>query len=211
MGYLILITFARYQTFVAMLNTVIFGPPGAGKGTQAAKIIEKYGLVHLSTGDMLRAERKAGTDLGNRVAEIMDAGKLVSDEIVIEIIESRVNDNPDSNGFIFDGFPRTVPQAEALDQLLSKHGIKIDCTVSLDVPEMELVQRLLKRAQDQGRADDTEDVIQERIREYHAKTKPVADYYAEQSKLRDVNGLGSIDDIFSRIAEVLDQNLTTAQ
>ncbi len=187
-----------------MLNTVIFGPPGAGKGTQAKMAIDKFNLIHFSTGDMLRAERAAGTELGKKVAAIMDSGKLVSDEIVIAIIESKLDQNVKGGGFIFDGFPRTVAQAEALDNLLRSRNLKINCTVSLEVPEKELVIRLLNRAKQEGRADDTEAVIQERIREYHAKTKPVANHYSQQGKLKAIDGTGSVADIFGRISSILD-------
>ncbi|MCB9231158.1 MAG: adenylate kinase [Bacteroidia bacterium] len=187
-----------------MLNIVLFGPPGAGKGTQAVNVIEKYKLMHLSTGDMLRAAKAAGTELGKRVAAIMDAGNLVSDEIVIALIEERLQQNPDAAGFIFDGFPRTIPQAEALDALLNANGNPINICVSMAVDEEELVTRLLKRAEDQGRADDTREVIQNRIKEYTNKTLPVASYYGKQGKLANINGIGSVEEIFERISAVLD-------
>lgn len=188
-----------------MLNVVLFGPPGAGKGTQSANIIEKYGLTHLSTGDMLRAERASGSDLGQRVQQIMDSGQLVSDAIVIELIRTRVEANPGAAGFIFDGFPRTVAQAEALDALLNELGTGISCMVSLVVPEEELVTRLVKRGQESGRADDNEETIRKRISVYMNETLPVAGYYGQQQKLSEITGVGSVDEIFGNICSVLEQ------
>jgi adenylate kinase len=186
-----------------MLNIVLFGPPGAGKGTQSQKLIDDFKLVHLSTGDMLRAEKKSGSDLGQRVAAIMESGALVSDEIVIELIAKRLDTYPDAAGFIFDGFPRTVAQAEALDQLLSEKSTAITCMISLKVPDEELVERLVKRGQESGRSDDNEETIRKRIAVYNAETLPVADYYRSQDKLNEVDGVGSIDEISQRIGEVL--------
>lgn len=187
-----------------MLNIVLFGPPGAGKGTQAEKIIEKYGLVHFSTGDILRGEVKAQTPLGVKAKEIMDRGDLVSDDIVNGMVGNKIAANLDAAGFIFDGFPRTIAQAEALDTMLEGHGHSIAVCVSLQVEDEELKTRLLKRAQDQGRADDTEEVIANRIKNYYSQTLPVAGFYDMASKLRKVQGTGSIDDVFGRISAVLD-------
>ncbi|MEZ4776977.1 MAG: adenylate kinase [Bacteroidia bacterium] len=187
-----------------MLNLVLFGPPGAGKGTQSTKIIEDFGLTHLSTGDMLRAELSSGSALGQKVKSIMDAGQLVSDEIVIELIRKRLT--PDAKGFIFDGFPRTVAQAEALDSLMTENQISISCMISLIVAEEELVTRLVKRGLESGRSDDNEETIRKRITEYYQKTLPVASYYAAQNKLNEIDGVGEIDEIASTIHEVLIQH-----
>lgn len=193
-----------------MLNIVIFGPPGAGKGTQAAFLIEKYGLKHLSTGDMLRAEKKSGSELGNKVAEIMDAGQLVSDEIVNAIVKSQLNQYAGSvQGFIFDGYPRTVEQANTLDGFLADLGESISVTIFLEVEKDELVKRLLDRAKKTGRADDTEEVIEARVLEYNEKTLPVSVYYEKQEKLVKVEGIGTLDEISQRLNAVVDK--TTAK
>jgi adenylate kinase len=194
-----------------MLNIVLFGPPGSGKGTQAALLVEKYGLKHLSTGDMLRAEKASGSELGNRVAEIMASGKLVSDDVVNEIVRSQLGIHAASvPGFIFDGYPRTIAQAKTLDGFLQELGTSVTVTLFLDVPKDELVKRLLQRAKELGRADDTEAVIEERIVEYITKTLPVADHYKAQGKLHMVEGLGSVEDIFGRLMALADQYLKFA-
>lgn len=185
-----------------MLNIVLFGPPGAGKGTQSENLINKYGLVHLSTGDILRSEIARGTALGKKAKEIMDRGELVGDEIVIGMIESKLDENPHAKGFIFDGFPRTAAQAVALDDLLQKKGTGISGMLALEVDDEELVKRLLLRGQDSGRADDkNEEVIRRRIVEYNTKTLPLKNYYSEQGKFHSIEGIGSIDDIFKLLVE----------
>jgi len=189
-----------------MLNLVLFGPPGAGKGTQSQKLIEKYQLIHLSTGDILRNEISKGTTLGLEAKKLMNAGKLVPDEVVIGMISNKLTENPNVKGFIFDGFPRTVAQAEALDSLLQKHNAQIAGMISLEVNEEELEKRLLLRGKDSGRVDDANpEIIRKRIAEYQSKTTPVANFYKQQGKLNTVDGIGTIDDIFKKISEVIEQ------
>ncbi|MGZ3884710.1 MAG: adenylate kinase [Bacteroidia bacterium] len=183
-----------------MLNIVLFGPPGAGKGTQSQNLINKYGLIHLSTGDLLRSEIAQGSELGLKAREIMDRGDLVSDDIVIGMIEHKVDANPSAAGFIFDGFPRTKAQAEALDDLLQKKGTAISAMLALEVEERELVRRLLDRGKDSGRADDQNPtVVQNRINEYNKKTLPLKEYYADQNKYHSINGFGNVSAIFEDI------------
>jgi adenylate kinase len=187
-----------------MLNIVLFGPPGAGKGTQSQLLINRYGLVHLSTGDLLRTEIARGTDLGVKAKEIMDRGVLVSDDIVIGMIENKLDANPTVAGFIFDGFPRTKAQAEALDDLLQKKGTAISCMIALEVPEQELITRLLDRGKESGRADDRDEAtIRKRIEEYNTKTLPLKEYYSEQGKFHSIEGVGTINDIFKNMQERL--------
>jgi adenylate kinase len=184
------------------LNLVLFGPPGAGKGTQSENLINKYGLVHLSTGDLLRSEIARGTDLGLQAKAIMDRGDLVSDEIVIGMIESKLDANPNVKGFIFDGFPRTTAQAVALDDLLQKKGTAIHAMLALEVDNEELTKRLLLRGQESGREDDkNEAIIRNRIAEYNNKTAPLKQYYSEQGKFHSINGIGTIDQIFQSLVE----------
>lgn len=186
-----------------MLNLVLFGPPGAGKGTQSQKLIEKYRLIHLSTGDLLRGEISQGTELGLEAKKLMDEGLLVPDAVVIGMISNKLDANKDAKGFIFDGFPRTVAQAEALDTLLESKGSAISGMVALEVDDDELERRLLNRGKDSGRPDDQNpEIIRKRIKEYNDKTMPVAGYYKAQDKFASINGIGSIDEIFDAITGV---------
>jgi len=197
----------RETKFLPMFNLVLFGPPGSGKGTQSENIISKFGLLHVSTGDLLRAEKKAETPLGLEAKRFMDNGELVPDEVVIGMISSKIDANPDAKGFIFDGFPRTVAQAEALDNLLSFKNNPINLVVSLQVKEEELIKRLLERGKESGRVDDNEEVITKRIKVYHQETSPVAEFYKEQEKLVTVEGIGSITDIFDAISSKIEFSL----
>lgn len=191
-----------------MFNLILFGPPGSGKGTQSERLIAKYGLKHLSTGDLLRSEIAAKTPLGMEAKKIMDKGQLVPDEVVIGMISSALETNPQAKGFLFDGFPRTVAQAEALDKLLKLKGTQINAMISLLVSEEELVKRLLNRGLTSGRSDDTnEEVIRARITEYRNKTSVVADYYKEFDKLAEIKGEGSIDDIFNELSTQIETHL----
>lgn len=188
-----------------MRNIVLFGPPGAGKGTQSEKIIEKYGLTHLSTGDLFRKHLGEGTELGILAKKYMNEGRLVPDEVVIGMVEAKIADTGDTKGFIFDGFPRTTAQAEALDQMLENHHMKIDGMIALDVPEEVLKARIKERGKTSGRADDQDDAkIQTRIKVYLEETLPVAQYYKKQNKLTNINGVGEIDSIFEKISQVID-------
>ncbi len=189
-----------------MLNLVLFGPPGAGKGTQSQKLIEKYGLIHLSTGDLLRNEIAQGTTLGLEAKKLMDEGLLVPDEVVIGMISNKLDANPQAKGFIFDGFPRTVAQAAALDTLLNEKNTAISGMIALVVDDQELENRLLLRGKDSGRPDDANpEVIRKRINEYNNKTAPVAEFYKGQDKFTSINGIGSIEEIFSSISSVVNQ------
>ena len=182
-----------------MFNLILFGPPGAGKGTQAIKIAKKYNWMHVSTGDILRSEVSQGTPLGMKVKAVMEAGILVSDELLIEMMESVIRKNHSVGGFVLDGFPRTINQAKELDNMLVKLGTNVSLVLSLDVDEDELVTRLLKRAQEQGRKDDTEEVIKNRLVQYHKHTKPLIEYYEGKKLLKNIKGVGSIDDIFAAL------------
>lgn len=187
-----------------MLNIVLFGPPGAGKGTQSEKLIASKSLVHLSTGDLFRKNIGEGTELGKKAQSFMDEGILVPDEIVIGMVEDTIQNHMDANGFIFDGFPRTVAQAEALDEMLASHSLHISGMISLEVPEPELIERLLDRGKTSGRVDDqNESKIATRIEEYQNKTAPVAGYYKEQSKFNGIDGVGTIEQIYEKIDSVV--------
>lgn len=188
-----------------MLNIVLFGPPGAGKGTQSTKLIEKYSLTHISTGDLFRKHLSEGTELGKLAQKYMDDGYLVPDEVVIGMVEDRLAQDDVNNGVIFDGFPRTVAQAKELDKLLSTKGESILAMLALQVPEDELKTRLLLRGKESGRADDqNEEKINNRIRVYQEETLPVSEYYKTQDKFYPVNGVGSIDSIFDSLTEKID-------
>jgi len=189
-----------------MLNLVLFGPPGAGKGTQAENLINKYKLVHLSTGDILRNEIKNETELGIRASEYMNKGELVPDEVVIGMIDSKISQNKSANGFIFDGFPRTTNQAKALDNLLEKKGTPITGMLALEVSHDELVKRLLNRGKTSGRADDKDvAVIENRISVYEKETSPLIDYYSARHKFYGIKGIGSIDEIFQALSTTIDE------
>ena len=189
-----------------MFNLILFGPPGSGKGTQSEKLIAKYGLNHLSTGDLLRSEIATKTPLGLEAKNIIDKGQLVPDEVVIGMISSALDANPTAKGFLFDGFPRTGAQAKALDNLLELKEASINVMLALDVSEEELVKRLLKRGETSGRSDDTnEHVIRARITEYHNKTAIVAEYYRQFNKVVLIKGEGSVDDIFAALSKEIDE------
>ncbi len=189
-----------------MLNIVLFGPPGAGKGTQAEKLIAKYNLNHISTGEVIRQEIKNGTEVGKSIEDYIQKGELAPDSLVIEMIANFVKDNSDCAGNIFDGFPRTTHQAEKFDEIMKTNSLDVDVMLSLDVPDDSLVERLLLRGKDSGRADDSsEDVIRNRIAVYKEQTAIVANFYEAQGKHISVNGLGTIDEIFSRLCAEIDK------
>ena len=190
-----------------MYNLVIFGPPGAGKGTQSEKIIEKYKLAHISTGDMFRMHISNDTEIGKKVKQILADGMLVPDSITIEMLEEEVTRNPDVKGFIFDGFPRTVPQAEALDKFLESKGSSVNLVMQLDVNQVVIKERIAERQKVSGRADDDADKLIKRIDEYFSKTIHVLPYYQEQGKVVKVNGIGKIDEIFENISAAIDQSI----
>jgi len=190
-----------------MLNIALFGPPGAGKGTQSKFLIEKYNLTYISTGDILRQEISNGSPLGMEAKDIIDKGGLVSDEIIVQIIENRILMNPEANGILFDGFPRTVVQAYILEGLLLKMNTSLLCMLSLEVPREELIRRMLERAKVSGRSDDKEDVINFRLKEYEEKTVPVAQFYNEKKKFFPINGVGKVEEISKRLTKVIEKNL----
>jgi len=188
-----------------MFNLILFGPPGSGKGTQSERLISKYGLKHLSTGDLLRSEIAGQTPLGLAAKSFMDKGQLVPDEVVIEMISSALDNNPQAHGFLFDGFPRTTAQAEALDKLLSQKGTSIAIVLALQVSQQELIKRLLNRGLTSGRSDDVnEEIIAARIGEYEKKTAAVADYYKKYDKVVYIHGEGDVDEIFHSLSREID-------
>lgn len=189
-----------------MLNIILFGPPGSGKGTQAAKLVEKYGLLHISTGDLFRYEIGNNTPLGIKAKEYMSKGQLVPDEVTIGMLNNKVEANPDVKGYIFDGFPRTIAQADALDQLLNSKNQTISGLIALHVDDNEIVTRILNRGKTSGRADDnSEETIRARISVYNEQTQPVYDFYAKVDKSQELPGLGSIDEIFERLCISIDK------
>jgi adenylate kinase len=188
-----------------MINIILFGPPGSGKGTQAAKIIEKYALVHISTGDLFRYEMSNDTPLGQQAKAYMAKGELVPDSVTIGMLRNKVDSHPDAKGFIFDGFPRTIPQAQALDGLLSEKDSSIHALIALEVKDEEIVERIKKRGVTSGRTDDTnESIVRNRIEVYKNETTPVFDYYKRQHKSFSINGIGEIDEIFGAISATID-------
>jgi adenylate kinase len=189
-----------------MLNIILFGPPGAGKGTQSEKLIEKYQLTHIATGDLFRKHLGEGTPLGKLAQKYMDEGKLVPDEVVIGMVEDKLKENGQAKGIIFDGFPRTVAQAEALDALMVKNNMPISGMLALDVPEEELKKRIMERGKTSGRTDDQdEEKVNTRIKVYLNETLPVANYYDQQGKFVKIHGVGSIDEIFGKLSAEIDK------
>lgn len=190
-----------------MFNLILFGPPGSGKGTQSIKIAEKYNFAHISTGDIFRNEIKNKTELGLRVQGIIESGELVPDELLIELLQNAMRKFHGKAGFVLDGFPRTCQQAKDLDDLLDKSLDCVSLVLALEVNEEEVISRLLKRAQEQGRKDDTEDVIRNRMKVYHHQTTPLEEFYRKQGKFESLHGVGSIDDIFENLCRVIDKHL----
>ena len=186
-----------------MLNIVIFGAPGSGKGTQSERIVAKYGINHISTGDVLRAEIKNNTELGKIANGYIDQGQLIPDELIIDILAKTLDSFEDSKGVIFDGFPRTIPQAEALKKVLAERGQSVSIMLDLDVPEDELMTRLIKRGQESGRADDNEETIKKRLVVYHSQTAPLIDWYKAEGQYCHINGLGTMEGIFEEICKAI--------
>ena len=187
-----------------MLNIVIFGAPGSGKGTQSERIVEKYGINHISTGDVLRAEIKNGTELGKTAKSYIDQGQLIPDELMIDILASVLDGFQDSKGVIFDGFPRTIAQAEALKKMLAERGQEVSVMIDLDVPEEELMTRLIKRGKESGRADDNEETIKKRLVVYHSQTSPLIDWYKKEGKYQHIKGQGILEEIFADVCTAVD-------
>ena len=189
-----------------MKNIVIFGAPGSGKGTQSELLIKSYGFLHISTGDVLRSQIAAGTELGKIADSYISQGKLIPDELMIDILEDVFTAHADevARGVVFDGFPRTIPQAGALDELLAKHNASLDIVVGLEVEEDELIARLINRGKTSGRSDDNMDTIKTRLEVYNSQTNPLREHYKEQGKYVSIHGMGSVEDIFGRIKEVVD-------
>lgn len=185
------------------MKAVLLGGPGAGKGTQAAKLKEHYSIAHLSTGEVLREARSAGTELGEKAASYMDAGKLLPDDIILGIVGEKLDSPGMSGGFLFDGFPRTIPQAEGLDEMLATRGESLDAVISIEVPDNFVIERLLKRARIEGRPDDNRETIENRLRVYYEQTEPLKDYYRKRGLLKPVEGTGTVDEVFERITAVL--------
>jgi adenylate kinase len=193
-----------------MFNIILFGPPGSGKGTQSEKIVEKFGLLHLSTGNLLRQEITDKTPLGMEAKNLMDKGQLVPDEVVIAMVDSYMDKHPDAKGFLFDGFPRTAPQAEALDKLLTLKKTSICKVLALEVSEEELINRLLKRGQTSGRSDDTnEEVIRNRYTIYKKDTEPVAEHYRQEGKLQLIKGEGTVEEIFNALSQCIETEMSS--
>lgn len=190
-----------------MLNIVIFGAPGSGKGTQSEKIVERYGLDHISTGDVLRSEIKAGSQLGKTAKELIDNGQLIPDDLMVEILSAKLDTLSNSKGVIFDGFPRTIAQAESLKKMLNERGEDVTAMIELDVPEDELMTRLLKRGQESGRADDNEETIKKRLIVYNNQTAPLKEWYSKEGKHCYINGFGELDRIFADIVSAIDSRL----
>lgn len=186
-----------------VLNVIIFGAPGSGKGTQSVYIAEKYGLEHLSTGDLLRAEQKTQSELGKLISSYTDQGNLVPDELIISMLANVLDTKQNTNGYIFDGFPRTTAQAKALKEMLANRGISVSIMLDLEVAEEELIDRLLKRGVTSGRTDDNYETIQKRIQVYHTKTAPVLDFYKQEGLATEIKGTGSLEEIFNRISAAI--------
>lgn len=188
-----------------MFNIVIFGPPGSGKGTQSSKLAEKYNLKHISTGDIFRNEIRAESALGLKVKSIIESGELVSDELLIDLLRSAMQKASGHSGFLFDGYPRTIQQAHDLETLLKEMNARVDVVLALDVHDDELMERILKRAQLEGRKDDTPEVIANRLKVYHNQTKPLTEHYKSQEKLENIHGVGSVEEIFENLCQAIDK------